>query len=78
MYEWKYDYSLAFGPLEITPTISTPSKSDFETATCLMYMLLENISKVWGLSRERKNKFTHFAEVSSQAIASENHTALLE
>ena len=43
-----------------------------------MYMLLENISEVWGLNRERKNKFTHFAEVSNQAVASENHTTLLE
>lgn len=74
----KYDYSLASGALEIAPTINTSSKSDFETATCLIYMLLENICEVWGLKRGRKNKFTHFAEVSSQAIAWENHTALLE
>ena len=65
----KYDYSLASGSLEIALTISTPSKSDFETATCLIYMLPENVCEVWGLKRGRKNKFTHFAEVSSQEIA---------
>lgn len=50
----KYYYSLASGPLEIAFTISTASKSDFETATCLIYMLPENVCEVWGLNRERK------------------------
>lgn len=63
------DYSLASGPLEIAPLISTASKSDFETATCLIHMLLESICEVWGLNRQRKNKFAHFVEVSSQEIA---------
>lgn len=54
----KYDYSLAAGPLEIAPTISTPSKPDFEIATYLIHMLPENICEVWGLNRERKQNKT--------------------
>lgn len=65
----KYYYSLASGPLEIAPTISTASKPDFERATCLIYGLPENICEKWRLNRERKNKFIHFGEVSRQEIA---------
>lgn len=74
----KYYYSLASAPFEIASIISTASKTDFETATCLIYMLPENICEVWRLNRERKNKFTHFGEISSQENAWENHIALLE
>lgn len=49
----KYYYALASRLLKIAPTISTASKSDFETVACLIYVLLENICEVGGLNRER-------------------------
>lgn len=33
-----------------------------------MYMLLENISKVWGLNRGRKNKFTHLLKFLTKQL----------
>ena len=50
----KYYYALASRLLKIAPTISTASKSDFETVACLIYVLLENICEVGGLNRERQ------------------------
>lgn len=64
----KYYYSLEFGPLEIATTISTASISDFETAICLIYILPENVCQVWELNSERKDKFTHFAEVLAKKL----------
>lgn len=63
-----YYYSLAFGPLEIATTISTASKYDFEIAICLIYVLPENVCEVWELNSERKDKFTHFAEVLAKNL----------
>lgn len=52
----KYYYSLASGPLAIATTVSTASRAGFEAATCLIYMLPENICEAWELNREGKKQ----------------------
>lgn len=47
----KYYYSLASGPSEIATTISTTSQDDFETTTCLVYVLPEK--HLWSVGTEQ-------------------------